>query len=1591
MGSPDIWLGDIIISHEWYGSSDNLVLGSVQNVFLQDVSFLGLTMFGWNFQGRLDVPNGQLHQCCLNAGGKQHVCKGVDTHCSANVVHCVFPMDAMNHEDAKNICQLRLVSAKFKGWVDLRQVHQFRAERSDALDNGINDEKSICDDHLFASHMPPSRDIDLFTKQGDFAIPSFGYHDFNTVVIPKSRKDVEGDLHDAWSLLELFSGGFGGWKQSALIMNNLHQNWKYTLAVEIEHYIARMYCKNFSAISFDQSDHFMDQSCHIAGANGKGCELFRGDVKNDKFMKLLPWNLDLVLVMSPPCPPWCRSSQKNGLQHDDGLLFIEAFAKMRYLQPKAVAIENVDSICDHAHFPWLLMMLNWAGYKIIWQKICDLRVIAPIHRRRWLAVCVPVDDHVGATPLVDFIPMPLTNLVKFGVFVDLPALHIAELLLDDVLKAVYSDPALTQSKKCSRKPKTPDEVLNERIVDPYSGMNTMMAMYGAQHDMPRDRLIESGLFAQLTSWNGQPRFFSPMETAILHGVVIDFFVHGHLRVGHVAVGNCIATPQAALALAIATAVSNPKIRLDPETFVLECLSQRLHATNAKVIPQEHGWALVRIDSENVVPQVVEDCEHAVEDNHESDFQIDEACIDATISFELTFNLVCVVPDGNTHVYQAKHLETLAQVLIANDRPDLLEGVEIIDEELVAISLQTPVERDMKLSFRVSTPIFQQVVKARAAWIFVEEGSTVQDVLQKHHIDGFNLEAFDVMGDSVDQCVPAVRDGLITLRDSCDMNNAVNFIHVSSDQTVADKITYVKNMLPEVRISSSRIQIQAFDYAAWFAMNDKLEDFLFPVLQGLHAWEWKWTRQRNHDSSNLFGELTPLGDLAAPSSLLMMPLLKHVIGDVLNFIECHDGIPVALKFRGSWIWTGKLPSSMSFGELEDLLEIVSTKVHSSSIRLIFKGKRCNHAESFAVVCSDFPLRLHLVNEIHGGGGKIEGWKEVKALLGKELIQRGWAVHGLDDITTEWVRCLGVNRLLNVLKVQQPEKRWSSLVDSAKWHGLQINPVDPTRLRAVKTIQKAMRKKLPMKLSAESFRLCPDFFLNSDDSETVIINKIDMKTTGICLVDLNAVKPWFEQSLPLVSDELAVVVIAEPDAPKDVPAYQNVTFPAVDTRGRQVILRGWIWQFGQKHVKWSTHEHAIKTTDTIVLAMTVWKDECNEQQWNGVVQSMVKASFALVEGVDMQKQVLQVWGRSYRDQTTKCDSSLAISAQFHFRILKSDAADILKTSGNGPYYFTPKSDLQMSHPDWGLIWLSNKMEATIAAQRATQHAGLARSKNKCALRVPTSLIDQIAKEVRPQNPPKGFVPIKYMWKIEPVPLGVNGDQITEWACNAGWKIKVMKMLGKTSVLVGSENPPPQKHLCMNSDLVLIKAVKNNRANVAPSPLVAGPKPAAIKKDAEVDPFSLSGGDPWALYQPSNRGPASVASTGTGHTSVSRTVDPPTAAKFSAIEARLATFEQAVNEIRADQVQAANVMKSHEVALKKVDSQLQGMQGSIQNTVEDAIRRATQAQEKSMDQKFDQLMKMLSSTSTTAKSSRRENEDDDDPMESPLKQPPNKKLGA
>eukprot|EP00435_Cladocopium_sp_Y103_P069494 s46_g33.t1 len=474
--------------------------------------------------------------------------------------------------------------------------------------------------------------------------------------------------------------------------------------------------------------------------------------------------------------------------------------------------------------------------------------------------------------------------------------------------------------------------------------------------------------------------------------------------------------------------------------------------------------------------------------------------------------------------------------------------------------------------------------------------------------------------------------------------------------------------------------------------------------------------------------------------------------------------------------------------------------------------------------------------------------------------------------------------------------------------------------------------------------------------------------------------------------------------------EVTFPALDTHDRQVVLRGHLWQLGEKEIKMATHEQKIDMEETIVLAVTVWKDECDDTQWKSACQSLVKFAFSCFE-TNIQDATIQVWGRSFRDGKGRVDFAHAYkdatSAQFHCRVLSSQCDMIMKQSGLGPVYVTPKSENNLSHPSWGMIWLKDKIELKLAASRATEHSGFARTKDRFALRVKTTLLEQIAKEVRPADPPRQVIPVNLLFKIQPLPKGIVLDQVVKWASALKWDIRIIKKLGHDAVLVGSGSAPQYEHMTMNGSLVLIKPVTPARSqNNRTSALVAGPRqirsapnPAGNAKSSN-DPM----GDPWANYQPINgsskplthQAQQQIAATNANGNAagLSRQVDAPTAAKFTALEGRLAVFEASLQEVRAEQKSVTAAVENSakqaaatEARVKSIEGNLQSMNIQMQQAMEKAITNGLANQEQKLESKFQSLLEVLSKSQATTSKRHQPDEDGDEAMESPLK-PPSKK---
>lgn len=166
-----------------------------------------------------------------------------------------------------------------------------------------------------------------------------------------------------------------------------------------------------------------------------------------------------------------------------------------------------------------------------------------------------------------------------------------------------------------------------------------------------------------------------------------------------------------------------------------------------------------------------------------------------------------------------------------------------------------------------------------------------------------------------------------------------------------------------------------------------------------------------------------------------------------------------------------------------------------------------------------------------------------------------------------------------------------------------------------------------------------------------------------------------------------------------------------------------------------------------------------------------------------------------------------------------------------------------------------------------------------------------------------------------------------------------------------------------------------NVA-TPLVAGPK-MPVKTSAKTTMnVPQPPPDAWAEYRARNPGLASSQSQ------PARSVDPPTATKFQAIETRLAQYEQGMQSLQQQMEAQAQFNVAADSRMAAVEAKMNEMP----RTVEGAIARAMSSQEKRLDKKFDALMSALGKTAKRTPAG--PGIDSDEDMESPLKELPTKK---
>ena len=1572
------WIDKMIHQGEWSTQLTKFQKGCDYNIFAVDISYDGLFSHEHQFQGTFSIPQGQMQRCCIDSKGSNHQCDHDIVRQHQQKLILRIPGDSMTQKQCMQVGTIGIAHATYEGLTSITGFSSHCSKSVEAV-TGFDELSPVSKSVNGEKPILPEQCIRMFSvKQGH-----------STVHVKPCVMSIPDAVVEKYSLIELFAGGFAGWSQAMVVLQRLGVAWESVTAIEIDKCIAQMYATNHCCEIIDADDvNFHVNNLIVAERNHP--IVFRGSVCDRRFSKLIPWMHRQVATVSSPCPPWTRTSAKDGLNHPDGRLFSLTAAELRFLRPDVIAAEQVETFRSHEHFQGVIDTVKWAGYQLVWETCSDLKDVAPITRKRWLGVFVPVPYASQFVTSCGLIKLPKTNVFSFHALIQLPDEHEKELGLTHDMISIYSDPSLCKTGKRSLGIKSREHVLQERIKGPFSELNTVMAMYGNQHSLSVNALQEKGLFTELAQGKHGVRFWSPFEFAILHGQVTCLSIPKMSRLGHLAIGNSIAVPHAVLALSVARNAIDVYSQLDPADAAMKAVLMRLHSHNAHIVSKDDEWVMIP-NSGCVHEPRHHDYPSTFIDEYSHDTELDcTVCeISPTVSFDVTCQVHCTHPDGIEHVYQVSHGITLEEMFRQNECGFFSESTAIMTLSGDLLTCNHIVVDDMRIVIRWDCREFREVVLKRGTWFVVPADVTPHRYMQGCGINDFGLQVFDVAFNEVSP------------DESCSSMRVLFALEVNVAQwkvwepsrieitCIQDCIDNMHLLIPRCDVSPHVICFSANDLSCRDDLLFDLNRIFAPLEPFYTAAGWDWCNRVTNDEyhSGQLGRLYPTHDGATPLHTMIFPILRNLVMGALLDCNRNPTVMVKIKFDGIQIWLDYLDPSIRVHQLHQLINEIGCKLGFGQTRLVWKGKVNWSTETLGELFDGSVLRFHFVGALHGGGAKIDGWKETKSLLAKELIQHGWPVTGLENLTNDWCQRIGVNKLMNSLKMSNAEKRWVALLDSAKWHGLATTPDDPVKMKAIQTIQKAFRKAMPNKALTEALKIAPGFFHQQDDMPAQVLERLDLKSSGVCLLDFDSAVPWIRKELPVVSDELGIITLFRNDLPSDLPTPKEVTFPVLDERGRRSIARGHLWQLGEKSVKLSPNSQPIVTDDTMVLACTIWKDECTDQQWQLASSHLVKTAFQMIEDVDTKGLVLQVWGRCYRDHQKRTEPVNAISGQFHLRIFTRDVEKFLRVSGMNAVYFTPKNEAHLSHPGWGMIWLKDKVEVQIACEKSTCHSGIARSKDRFALRVVADKIEAIAKEVHPTNPPKHSMPVDRLYKVEPMPLGITPQQIVNWAKDLGWQVRVIKMLGRSAALLGTSQVPPHEHMMMDENPILIRSVKTDKNKPLKSSLVAGPRPVVNKTSVGASSHTgvdeVFNNDPWAKFKGSGTNGPDV-SKGSAANNASRTVDGPTNAKFHALEDRLSKYETALNDIRQEQKQVVEHIKQKDELVQKqihgVEAKLGSVQQSLEKSMETAIVRAMGDQEKRLDAKFEKLMAAMTGQK------RPNPESDDDSMNggTPMKPP-------
>ena len=672
---------------------------------------------------------------------------------------------------------------------------------------------------------------------------------------------------------------------------------------------------------------------------------------------------------------------------------------------------------------------------------------------------------------------------------------------------------------------------------------------------------------------------------------------------------------------------------------------------------------------------------------------------------------------------------------------------------------------------------------------------------------------------------------------------------------------------------------------------------------------------------------------------------------------HDSCRVRVRAEGCTLYNSTLASDSRCSDVTDAWEQASTLLAMpSAMRVVINGRQASPEFRLGDYAREGPsgdmyAHISMIYPTHGGGPsdpQAQPPSDVKNMMATFLLTAGADMREIVPFI-ESISKSGPTALAAILQAKDKKARLAALKKLADSMDLTIPDLQYRHKMVKKKVQEKMPN--PNAVDFSLLKLKPGFFRNQDGTNCEQRCTPSPGNAGIALISPKDSIRWLKQTIS--ADEQAMVVIGSCPC-DDSSLCHPLQLPAF-YQDEPVLFHACLHQLGKKHVKIeSIVGPTIPTANTCVIAVTAFRDELTDSVWQQLLQAPVKTALAILFAEDQRPALVgPPWGRSFQNGNGRNSKHDAITFQFHCRFEASDLKQLLRASGKGGVYTTPKSEDHKVNQQFQVIWLSlDSVQIQVAASTMDQSLGIVRNTRLVAkanrgIRFDKADFAQAFAELKPGDEIPSQVSSKYLFKLAPVPVGAKISDVQAWLKSNSWAAKPIRALAAGTWLCGSEEKFDSSFSQWNQQTILVTWIQpkvHKQPWVLAGPTAQFKTTSKAKQESDgLPPLTL---DPWNNYKPidmQQKTPVAMPPA------VSRKVEAPIEERFSAQQKDLEKVrENADKEMSLIRDQ----MKELQTHMQETRSTMETHQKNVQEEFK-SVRAETQKQFHDMNSTFQETL--------------------------------------